>query len=311
MRSTTLLGLGAGLAGMAGARSGIMEILDGWKDSPYARYPTDFTRGITPKGIHSHNDYWRDVPLRTAIANGAISVEADVWLFNETLYIGHDTSSLTENRTFENLYINPLVDILTKQNPTSCFAHTKTRNTTSGVFDTSISQTLFLFVDLKTSGKETWPAVVKALAPLRALDYLASIQDDVLIPGPVTVIGTGSTPLDAIRPLSTRDYFFDGVLRTLDSQNITKVISPVASAQLSSTVGKVGHEGLNATQRGMVKRQVEEAHKKGIFVRYWDLPGWPVSLRNRVWRDLVGAGVDLLNVDDLEAGAGVAVSVEW
>ncbi|PWW79762.1 hypothetical protein C7212DRAFT_349457 [Tuber magnatum] len=286
-----------------------MEVLDGWKDSSYARYPTDFTRGIIPcRGIHSHNDCWRDVPLYSAISNGAISVEADVWLYNETLYIGHDASSLTENRTFESLYINPLVDILTKQNPTSCFAPSKTRN---GVFDTSISQTLFLFVDLKTPGKETWPAVVRALAPLRALDYLSSIKDNVLIPGPIIVIVTGSTPLDAIHPLSTRDYFFDGALWTLNSQNITKAISPVASAQLSAAVGEVGHEGLNAKQRGMAKKQVEEAHKKGIFVRYWDLPGWPVSLRNGVWRDLVRAGVNLLNVDDLEAGAGVTGAVEW
>lgn len=48
MRFTALFGLGAGLVGMAGARSGIMEVLDGWKDSSYARYPTDFTRGIIP-----------------------------------------------------------------------------------------------------------------------------------------------------------------------------------------------------------------------------------------------------------------------
>lgn len=179
------------------------------------------------------------------------------------------------------------------------------------MFDTSIGQTLFLFVDLKTSGKETWAAVVKALGPLRALDYLASIKDNVLIPGPVTVIGTGSTPLDAISPLSTRDYFFDGPLLALDSQKITRAISVVASAQLSAVVGEVGHQGLNATQRGMIKKQVKNAHKKGIFVRYWDLPGWPVSFRNGVWRDLVRAGVDLLSVDDLEAGAGVVGAVEW
>jgi len=48
VRFATLLGLGAGLAGVVGARSGIMEVLDGWKYSPYARYPTDFTRGIIP-----------------------------------------------------------------------------------------------------------------------------------------------------------------------------------------------------------------------------------------------------------------------
>ena len=32
------------------------------------------------KNIHSHNDYWRDVPLYSALANGVRSIEADVWL---------------------------------------------------------------------------------------------------------------------------------------------------------------------------------------------------------------------------------------
>lgn len=30
--------------------------------------------------IHSHNDYWRDVPLFSALSHGVTSVEADVWL---------------------------------------------------------------------------------------------------------------------------------------------------------------------------------------------------------------------------------------
>jgi len=48
-------------------------------------------------------------------------VEADVWLSNGTLYIGHDVQSLTPNRTFDGLYIQPLVDILTNANPDTPF----------------------------------------------------------------------------------------------------------------------------------------------------------------------------------------------
>ena len=42
----------------------------------------------------------------------------------------------------------------------------------SGVFDTDRSQTLYLFIDLKTSGEETWPHVLEALSPLRDAGYL-------------------------------------------------------------------------------------------------------------------------------------------
>ena len=52
---------------------------------------------------------------------GVISVEADVWLVNGTLYIGHEIQALTPNRTFDGLYIEPLVQILTNSNPITPF----------------------------------------------------------------------------------------------------------------------------------------------------------------------------------------------
>ena len=93
-----------------------------------------------------------------------MSIEADVWLFNGTLYIGHEAGALTSARTFESLYINPILDVLERQNPTnSTFLTTPSHN---GVFDTSGGQTLYLFVDVKTDGPTTFPAVVQALEPL-------------------------------------------------------------------------------------------------------------------------------------------------
>jgi hypothetical protein len=42
----------------------------------------------------SHPD-WRDVPLLTAISFGVSSVEADVWLVNETLFVSSTRRVLT------------------------------------------------------------------------------------------------------------------------------------------------------------------------------------------------------------------------
>ena len=52
-------------------------------------YPTSFTQGIVPKAFHSHNDYWRQFPVYSALSVGAVSIEADVWLYNGTLYVRH------------------------------------------------------------------------------------------------------------------------------------------------------------------------------------------------------------------------------
>jgi hypothetical protein len=95
------------------------QYLPNWGKSGHAgdglaHYPTDTTRNVQPIPCHSHNDYWRRVPLFDAIHAGCISVEADVWLFKERdeLYVGHGTASLTPGRTFASLYINPLVELL-------------------------------------------------------------------------------------------------------------------------------------------------------------------------------------------------------
>ncbi|KAL7276640.1 hypothetical protein RUND412_000344 [Rhizina undulata] len=241
---------------------GIDDILGSWKDSPYASYPTKFTRDIIP--------------------------------------IGHEESSLTPNRTFESLYIDPLVSILARQNPQTPFVTSPTRN---GVYDTLASQTLFLFVDVKTSGAETFPAVVSALEPLRALNYLTTVNGSTVTLGPVTVIGTGNTPLDQVAPLSQRDYFFDGPLQSLAADNITQTISPIASASFADAIGTVLGPELSADQLASLRSQVKAAHDLGIWVRYWDLPQWPVLVRNGVWKTLLEEGVDLLNADLLEEAA--------
>lgn len=265
-------------------------------------YPTSLTQAIIPKAVHSHNDYWRPVPVFSALSIGAVSIEADVWLVNGTLYIGHEQSALTPNRTFESLYIEPLLSVLHAQNPESSFVTGHTRN---GVFDTASGQTLYLFVDVKTDGPSTFPSVIKALEPLRSAGFLTTFNGTQVVAGPITVIGTGNTPLNQVQGVAPRDYFYDAPIPTLNTtfSNITADVSPIASTDFAAQFGDVRNQTFNASQLALLKSQVDIAHSKGIAVRYWDQPGWPVGTRNAIWRTLWENGVDLLNVDDLEAVA--------
>ncbi|ORX92986.1 PLC-like phosphodiesterase, partial [Clohesyomyces aquaticus] len=280
----------------------LQNILKNTDKSNKYTYPTDLTRGIIPKPFHSHNDYWRDVPFYTGLSYGAISTESDVWLINGTLYVGHELSALTPERTFESLYINPILDTLHRQNPITKFAPSPTLH---GVFDADSGQTLYLFVDLKTSGSETWPAVLKALEPLRAEKYLSTYDGKTFTSAPVTVIGTGNTPLSAVQSAIPRDAFYDAPLPTLSTtfSNITSFDSPIASTDFAVQFGKVLNQTFNSTQLDTLREQVATAHAKGIKVRYWDQPGWPIGTRNAVWRTLIDEGVDILNVDDLKGCA--------
>ena len=266
-----------------------------------ARWPTDFTRDVTPVPCHSHNDYWRPIPLFSAIHAGCTGVEADVWLHDEQLYVGHDTAALQSSRTFQSLYINPLVKLLGKQNPSTEFYN----ESNHGVFDTNPYQTLTLLVDVKTDGEKTWPYVHKQLEPLRARGWLTYVEDGRVHRGPVTVVGTGNTPFRQVVANSTyRDSFFDAPLNRLEEANFNSANSYYASASILTAVGRIQNGRLTSEQLATVRKHVGTAHGLGLRARYWDLPSWPIHQRNRVWTTLVEEGVDILNVDDLKAATG-------
>ena len=176
----------------------------------------------------------------------------------------------------------------------------------SGIYDTDSTQTLYLFVDVKTNGTTTFPEVVKALEPLRSAGYLTNVSSSgEVTTGQVTVVGTGNTPLNQVQGVTPRDYFFDGPLPELGTtaSNITADVSPIASTDFAAVFGEIRNETFSDDQLSLLRSQIATAHGKGIMVRYWDQPGWPVGTRNAIWRLLWNEGADLLNVDDLEGVA--------
>ncbi|KAH9082086.1 hypothetical protein EDB83DRAFT_2539522 [Lactarius deliciosus] len=285
-------------------------------NSSLLQYPTQLTQNIVPKQIHSHKRlsvfavywsrrYWRDVPLLTALSFGVSSVEADVWLVNETLYVGHEVAALTPNRTFDTLYVRPLLKVLAAQNPKTPF--TVNQTVPNGVFDTSPSTPLQLFVDIKTNGTEALPFILNALQPLRSAGYLTTSSNGTLTTSVVTVIGTGNSPLDGVKALEPRDYFFDAPLTQLNDTTLNTTwdatLSPVASTDYGAAVGWSGLTTISDAQRNIITTLVNDAHSRGIKARFWDTPGWPIIARNSVWRELLNDGADWLNADDLEAAA--------
>lgn len=172
-----------------------------------------------PIQCHSHNDYWRPIPLKSALRAGCTGVEADVWLFKERseedLYVGHSRASLTQQRTFRSLYIDPLVEILERQNPNTTL-HPVLDTPRNGVFDTDGSQTLVLLVDFKTDGQELWSYVSEQLEPLRKRQYLTHFNGTDVVEGPVTVVVTGNAPFNkVVENHRYRDMFFDAPLELL------------------------------------------------------------------------------------------------
>src|SRR5262249_11249891 len=59
---------------------------------------------------HAHNDYEHPRPLFDALDHGFRSVEADIFLVDGKLLVGHAQADLKPERTLEKLYLDPLRD---------------------------------------------------------------------------------------------------------------------------------------------------------------------------------------------------------
>ncbi len=307
------------------------------------QWPTDFSADIHPVACASHNDYWRKEPLFSALEAGCTGVEADVWLFDEELYVGHSISSLTPERTLRNLYVDPLAKILDSQNPQTSF-HPSLDSPRSGVFDTKPSQTLVFLIDFKNDGHKIWPYVVEQLEPLRSKQMLSYYNGTSFVEGPITVVVTGKAPWDEVVANPTyRDIFFDapldlmGTLSDAASSRIDvqddsptrrgsdqgqgraggapsdpTMYSPAnsyyASVSFKRAVSRWPWRGsLSKKEIEAMRKQIAGAHARGLKVRYWSVHSWPRGLRNYLWRILVKEGVDFLNVDDLKS----ATTGDW
>jgi hypothetical protein len=183
-------------------------------------------------------------------------------------------------------------------------------------------QTLYLWIDVKLDGDSTWAAVLNALAPLKSGGWLTTTDGKTLSSSAVTIIGTGNTPESYFLPTdpasasNPRYNFFDAPLATLNSTNLTSVISPIASTDFAAVFGPIRNSGplnsaypvFSSSQLSTLRSQVAIAKKRGIVARYWDQPLWPPSTRDAVWRLLYNEGVGLINADDLEAAANLVAT---
>lgn len=192
----------------------------------------------------------------------------------------------------------------------------------SGIFDTSSGTSLNLLVDVKTDGARyiftadgilvplqltiwfsTLPAILEALGPLRDAGYLTTYYSNgTLVPAAITVIGTGNSPLDLVKALDPRDYFFDGPLADLTG-GFKPTLSPIASADYEVAVGWNGIGTIPIDKLTKLKQLIDNAHALGIEARFWGTPGWPESARNNVWKVLLENGADWLNADDVKAAS--------
>ncbi|KAH0400583.1 hypothetical protein KCU89_g5039, partial [Aureobasidium melanogenum] len=289
-----------------------------------------FLHNVLPVPCHSHNDYWRRTPLYAALGSGCISVEADVWLFDDDLFVGHSVKSLNSVSTLRSVYLDPLYRILEAANAESVIGGVATDGL-QGVFAAYPTQTLVLLVDFKTEGPETYLKLHEQLQGLREAGWLTHWNGTDRVERPLTVVISGYAPFDMIAHANTtyRDIFFDAPLTSLEADGDPATVdlssdesaaslarwdpsmlrykyNPSNSWYASSNARNVDHSisswfAVTPEQIEELRQHIRQAEVRGLRSRYWGTPRWPRSLRDEIWQVLLQQGASVLNVDDLRA----------
>ncbi|MFF1923303.1 phosphatidylinositol-specific phospholipase C/glycerophosphodiester phosphodiesterase family protein [Streptomyces sp. NPDC058221] len=235
---------------------------------------------------HAHNDYLHPRPLHDALAQGFTSVEADIFLVDGELLVAHEATDLDPARTLSALYLEPLL------------ARVRAHRGTVFPGDRTPVQ---LLIDIKTDGAAAYQELDRQLRRHRQM--FTSFQHGRVRPGAVTPVISGDraarVPMEAQR---TRYAFYDGRLDDLGTAATASFI-PLVSSSWTGAFGWRGDGPCPPAERDTLRSLTAAAHRQGRRVRFWDTPDVPGPARDAVWSELLAAGVDHLNTDDL---AGLA-----
>ncbi len=228
---------------------------------------------------HAHNDYEHDRPLLDALDHGFTSAEADVWLVDGELHIGHDGPDL--GRTLRSTYLEPLTQRF-RENGGS--VHRQWRDT------------FRLLVDVKSEGRAAWPVIESQLAEYPQL--FTAYRQGRVHERAVTAVISGNRALAAMQAASTRFSFYDGRMGDLGGPLGAELV-PLISDNWTRHFTWLGVGPMPEAERARLRTIVATAHARGQEVRFWATPDAALPNREALWRELVAADVDVLNTDDL------------
>ncbi|WP_411083442.1 phosphatidylinositol-specific phospholipase C/glycerophosphodiester phosphodiesterase family protein [Streptomyces sp. cmx-18-6] len=240
-------------------------------------------RGPRPlRHAHAHNDYLHPRPLYDALAHGFTSVEADVFLVDGELLVAHEPAELHPERTLAALYLDPL-RALVRAGHGNVHPHHRAP--------------LQLLIDIKNDGVAAYRELDRQLGRHRSL--LTRCHHGRVRSGAVTAVISGDraarTPMEAQR---TRHAFYDGRLDDLGTAAPAS-FAPLISANWTQTFGWLGSGPFPRAERDRLRALVAAAHREGRRIRFWATPDRPGPEREAVWGELLAAGADHLNTDDL------------
>ncbi|MFE3598728.1 phosphatidylinositol-specific phospholipase C/glycerophosphodiester phosphodiesterase family protein [Streptomyces sp. NPDC059142] len=251
----------------------------------YARADSRSGGGHTPRPLrhaHAHNDYLHPRPLLDALAHGFTSVEADIFLVDGELLVAHEATELDPSRTLASLYLDPLAARVRAHRGSVYRGHRRP---------------VQLLIDIKTDGAATYAELHRQLTRYRPM--LTTYAHGSVRPGAITPVISGDRaarePMEAQR---VRYAFYDGRLDDLGTAAPASFV-PLISGNWTQSFTWQGVGPIPAAERAELRRIADTTHAHGQRLRFWSTPDTPGPARDALWTELLAAGVDHLNTDDL------------
>lgn len=239
---------------------------------------SSFVNSAIPNG-HAHNDYNQERPLFDALSHGFRSIEVDIHLVRQNLYVAHTFAGIRPGRTLERLYLDPLLEWI--------------RDHDGRVYNDSLA--IFLLVDIKSGAVSTYMRLRMVLKEYEDILHVFGKDDQNW--KPVVVVLSGNRPKKLMSAETIRYAAYDGRSADLDS-DVPRSLMPIISEKWSRLFSWRGKGPVPEDERKKLQTTVERAHQSGRMIRFWATPNAP-SRREAIWEVLMDAGVDLINIDDL------------
>jgi alkaline phosphatase len=226
-------------------------------------------RTYTVANAHAHNDYQHPVPFYTAYNAGFGSIEADIILYNNKLYVAHNIADTSITRTLQILYLDPLQKAIQKNH---------------GYVYADTTKNLLLLIDLKTPAEPTLDALLKLLQHYKLIIGCPRLK----------IVITGNQPDIATLNSYPSWLFFDGNLgKPYTAETLNKV------ALFSDDFRKYARwdgTGILADSAGKkIQAAVTKAHRLQKPIRFWAAPDNP-----NTWSQLIGLNADYINTDRIK-----------
>ena len=223
----------------------------------------------TSANAHSHNDYKQHRPFHQAYKNEFGSIEADVYLTDNVLLVGHSSLKLKKHKTLESMYLVPLSNLIDENN---------------GFVYKDQTKKLQLLIDLKTESISTLNALIDLLKKFPSITFNKSI----------TIVITGNQP-NSSAFIDYPDYiWFDGRLNQKYSEAALSKIA-VLSNNFKRYCKLKGIDSLSEMEKNKIESKVIFAHLLHKPVRFWASPDYP-----QIWKELIKLKVDYINTDHIE-----------